>query len=321
MSEPIVSVIIPTYNRAALLPQALESALAQTFKATEIIVINDGSVDETATVLDMQYAGRVRVITQSNQGIAAARNAGIRAAGGRYIAFLDSDDRWLPEKLAKQVSYLEAHPAVGLLATHLWECEVGSEQTRIVSPPAFPRGFHDLLRGPNFVQTSTVMVRRECLELVGLFDPELPTLEDWELWLRIARRFAIACLPDVLCEHRYHPHNTTKDMAAVYHGLWQFYAKIDQLYWEDVTNWREWRTRANAYRYLLGTTLLKRGQMRQAFGHIAGALSASRSVGAYFAKTRSRLIRAGYLLKPYAALLIGLCGTIGSAVLPGHRLR
>src|SRR5512143_4014499 len=115
-SEPLVSVVMPVYNGARYLRQALESALNQTYRPLEIIVVDDGSTDETSAIL-AEFGSRIRAIRQKNPGSAAARNAALQAAHGEIIAFLDADDLWLPQKLEVQVAYLRAHPDVELVAT------------------------------------------------------------------------------------------------------------------------------------------------------------------------------------------------------------
>jgi len=320
MEEPIVSVIIPTYNRAHLIQDALESVFAQTFKDYEVIVIDDGSTDNTREVLGPSM-NQIHYFYQENQGISGARNRGILLSRGKYMAFLDSDDRWLPEKLEKQVSYMETHPKVGLLCCYLWRYEIGKENEREKRPQGFPKNFEDLLRGPNLVPTSTVLIRRKCFEWVGTFDTSLPPIEDWDMWLRIARRFDIQCLDTVLSEHRRHPHNTTTDLAKVYQGYWRFYTKIFREYGNFLSDRNAFQKKAISFRYLLGTTYLKRGEMRKALKHIAGSLRVQWSIGTYFDQGHSPFAKVKYFLKPYGALLVSFFGTVFSLHLPWGRIR
>ncbi|MBI4355948.1 MAG: glycosyltransferase [Candidatus Omnitrophica bacterium] len=318
---PKVSVVVPTYNRAHLIPEALESIWAQTYRDLEVIVVDDGSTDDTREILRPWWP-RLRYIYQPNQGCAAARNRGISLARGTYVAFLDSDDRWLPDKLAQQVAWLEAHSKAGLVYSRLWRYVLGRDAEREICPRELPATFLDVLRGSGFIPTSTVMVRRRCLEAVGLFDVSLPVAEDWDLWLRIARRYPIAALPAVLAEHREHATNITKDLAKVYEGYWRFYAKAVRLYATAAgAETARFRDRAISFRYLLGTTYLKRGQMREAVRQIAGALQARWSIGTYFARQRSWVTTLACLLKPYGALTVSLLGALGSLVIPSWRSR
>ena len=306
--QPLISVVIPTYNRVHLIGEALESVFAQTFKDYEVILIDDGSTDGTEESVKKNFAGRLRYVRQKNQGISSARNHGIVLARGKYVAFLDSDDKWLPKKLAKQAEYLEANPHVGLLCTKLWRYEIGNEEKRETCPPDFPKHFTDLLTGPNFIPTTTTMVRKRCLDAVGVFDPALPVAEDWDLWLRIAKDFKIHCLSDVLAEHRDHPAKTTKNRVKVYEGFWRFYAKNLRFYREFIADPLGYQKRAISFRYLLGTAYLKQGEMRKAFEHIAGALQTSWDIGTYFNRTNSVFANIKYFLKPYGALALSFLG-------------
>jgi glycosyltransferase involved in cell wall biosynthesis len=187
MSAPRVSVIVPVYNRPAFVRQAVDSALAQECPGGfEVVVVDDGSTDGTPKVL-ASYGDRIRVVTQSNGGVARARNAGFAAARGEYFALLDSDDIWLPGKLAAQLALLDAHPEAGFAHSDVeefFEDEPGRKWTR---RPAIVSG--DLVRTllrRNVIHTMTVMLRRRAVEEVGDFDPKYPPCEDWDLWLRIA---------------------------------------------------------------------------------------------------------------------------------------
>ncbi len=316
----MVSVIIPTYNRASLVVEALESVFAQTYKEHEVIVVDDGSTDNTREILE-PYLHRIQYTWQENQGISAARNRGILLSHGRYIAFLDSDDRWLPSKLEKQVDYMNTHPKVGLVCCHVWRYEIGKETRRERRPHGFPRDFNELLTGPNHIPTSTVLVRRECLETVGMFDETLPPLEDWDLWLRIARRSAIHILEEVLSENRKHSQNTTNDLLKVYEGYWRFYAKVLKLHRSAIPDLNFFKDREASFRYLLGTTYLRRKKMRKALYHIAGSLKTRWDVGMYFDKKNLFSTKIGYFLKPYGAFAVSLLGALVSWAIPAWRSR
>jgi len=184
-----VSVIVPVYNRAAFVADALRSALEQECPGgMEIVVVDDGSTDETPDVL-AELARRhseIRVIRQENAGPAHARNRALQEARGEYLALLDSDDVWLPGKLASQVALLDAHPGAAFVHSDVdefWEEGEGKWTRR----PAIVSGhvLRALLRR-NVIHTMTVMLRRSVLDEVGGFDPEYPPCEDWDLWLRIA---------------------------------------------------------------------------------------------------------------------------------------
>lgn len=301
---PLVSVVIPTYNRAGMLRGALQSVRWQTVKGLEIIVVDDGSTDETTRVVD-DFKPSVTYLTQRNQGVAAARNAGIRAARGRHIAFLDSDDVWLPRKTEHQLDYMQAHPEVGLLYGRMWSYHVQTPAERRLDPPAVARTFHELLNGPNTVTSSTVIVRRECFETVGVFQPHLRASEDHELWLRIARRFPIAFLDEPLAEYRRHDNSINADSTTLYEGYRGFYQIVVDEYRPFLDDPRRAERQLAKFEYLSGTASLKRGEGRRALRLISQALRRDMGLGGQFAGTRASWPSRAWLpLKPYAALAV-----------------
>ncbi len=185
-----VSVIIPTYNRARMLQKAVDSVLNQAFKDFELIVIDDGSTDETLKILK-DYQDRLKSVTIPHGGVSAARNRGIEEAGGDFIAFLDSDDYWLPEKLAVQTDFFRRNPEARICQTD----ETWYRHGKRVNPGKR----HQKSSGDIFYQSlrlclvspSTVMIRRDLFNDVGLFDESLPACEDYDLWLRISARFPV----------------------------------------------------------------------------------------------------------------------------------
>ncbi len=310
-----MSVIIPTYNRSRMLREALESVRHQTVKDVEVIVVDDGSTDDTPHVV-RGFQG-VIYLTQTNQGVAAARNRGIRAAHGRYIAFLDSDDMWLPHKLEHQLDYLHNHPEAGLLYGRMWSYAVETPRQRRLDPPKVARNFDELLNGPNAVTSSTVIVRRECFETVGLFNPNLPASEDHELWLRIARRFPIAFLDEPLAEYRRHRQSLNADLASLYEGYRGFYEIVLAEYRPYLHDPRRAERRLAKFEYLCGTTALKRRETRKALRLIISGLTRDRGVGSQFVEQDASWVgRLGLTLKPYAAL----CAS-GLAVLGLYRVK
>ena len=198
--SPLVSVVMPAYNVAWCIRRAVDSALAQSLREIEVIVINDGSTDDTLQVL-ASYGDAIKVIDQANGGMSHARNAGIRAARGKYVAFLDADDWWLPEKLAHQVKLLDKRPELGFCSTaarvenpqgellNLWRCRHANGdmlETIVAENAAIAGG------------CSAVMVRRELFEQVGLFDESLRGFEDPDLWMRLAAVCQYACIDEPL---------------------------------------------------------------------------------------------------------------------------
>jgi glycosyltransferase involved in cell wall biosynthesis len=192
--QPLVTVIIPAYEAAGHIASALESVFAQTFSKYEVIVINDGSPDTPQLVEVLRpYRDRIRYLEQRNHGPSGARNRGILAALGNYIAFLDSDDCWFPSYLAEQVRLLEGPPPhdlvycnaqrVGARAGHWPTC-------MDASPSNGPVNFESLLRERCTVITSFTVARRQAVLDAGLFDPAFRRSEDFDLWLRMARQGA-----------------------------------------------------------------------------------------------------------------------------------
>ncbi|KAF0675902.1 glycosyltransferase family 2 protein [Profundibacterium mesophilum] len=202
VTGPLVSVIIPTFDRAHLAERAVASVLGQTWRALELLVVDDGSRDDTGARLARITDPRLRVIRQENGGVASARNRGIAQARGDWIAFLDSDDTWHPEKLSRQMAVMLPLPArVGFCHTGLEIAEPGGSvlrhaaaQGRIFEPA--------LLDNPVRAPTSSGLVRREVLNVIGGFDPSLPAIEDWDWLQRAARLYDVAAIPEPLALYR-----------------------------------------------------------------------------------------------------------------------
>jgi hypothetical protein len=187
---PILSVVIPAYNVASYVEAAIDSALGQTFRALEVIVIDDGSTDSTPELLraieHRVSDRRLRVIHQENGGLSAARNTGIRLALGRFIGFLDADDVWRPEKAEWHVSVLERHDDVGLTFSYSeYITEEGQETRQFMMSRVAEPSLHDMIRRNHIGNGSTAVVRRECFEQAGVFAPQLRSCEDYEMWCRI----------------------------------------------------------------------------------------------------------------------------------------
>lgn len=197
---PHVSVIIPVFNCAPLVGGALRSVFAQTYRDFEVIVVDDGSRDlPELTAALAEWTGKIEYVRQENGGPARARNTGIARASGQLIAFLDADDEWMPEKLARQVEYFERYPETGLLHTG-----VVGEVHAIDATPEPPRdAFAELYHTDFFINTLTVVVPRRVLAEVGGFDERREVhIEDWDLWLRIAAAHPLGFIPEPLAYHR-----------------------------------------------------------------------------------------------------------------------
>ena len=213
---PLVSVIIPSYNAARYVAEAVASALAQTYQPLEIILINDGSTDDTEEVL-RPYVGKIRYFYQPNRGLSATRNRAIALARGELIAFLDADDVWLPEKLARQVDCLTQNPRIGLVHTNYVKLYADTGMR-------LPRENLDLPDGRYYTRLvlgNVLRFRRLCsggnvLTSIGVFDEKIPqrTCEDYDLWLRLARHFEFAYIPEALMLYRRHAGNMSNNTRA-----------------------------------------------------------------------------------------------------------
>ncbi|MFO8082985.1 MAG: glycosyltransferase [Desulfobacterales bacterium] len=197
----MVSVIIPTYNRAWIIKEAIDSVLTQTHKAYELIVVNDGSIDNTDSILN-QYDKKLRVIRQANRGVSAARNQGIASSSGDLIALLDSDDLWLPEKLERQVSFFQDHPQALICQTE----EIWIRNGKRVNPGRRHQKPSGMIFEPSLslclVSPSAVMFRKELIDRVGLFDENLPACEDYDMWLRVGSRYPVYLIDQPLIVKR-----------------------------------------------------------------------------------------------------------------------
>ncbi|MDR7544226.1 MAG: glycosyltransferase family 2 protein [Armatimonadota bacterium] len=199
MAAPLASVVMPVHNAVATVEAAVRSLLRQTYADLEIIVVDDGSTDDSAGVVERVGGQGVRVIRALHRGVVAARNTGCRLARGRYLACLDADDVAHERRLAAQVEYLTRHPDVGLLGTWAqFEDETG--RTWRFEPPTADRALRRYLLRDNPFVHSSVMFRREAYEAAGGY-PDGPD-EDYRLWVRIARSWQLGILPEVLVTHR-----------------------------------------------------------------------------------------------------------------------
>lgn len=224
-----VTVIMPVYNREGLVDKALEGVLNQTYKPDQILVIDDGSTDGTRARLE-SFAPLVTVLTQSNRGPYPARNLALKHAQGDYIAFLDSDDVWLPTKLEKQVSVLRDRPEVGLVFS---DGELIYDQAaRRGLPGTFfeletpARGwvFETLIR-INFIPQSSVLARRECFETTGPF-LEIPLAADYHKWLQISLRYQLEYVDEILFKYLVHAGNISGDRVKKYTAINAVYKQL-----------------------------------------------------------------------------------------------
>ncbi|CAB1058723.1 Putative N-acetylgalactosaminyl-diphosphoundecaprenol glucuronosyltransferase [Olavius sp. associated proteobacterium Delta 1] len=195
--NPAVSVIIPTYNRGWILREAIDSVRSQEFSDYELIVVDDGSTDDTRAILG-SYGRDIIVLRQPNQGVSAARNRGIAESRAQLVALLDSDDLWLPQKLTRQVAFFISNPAALICQTE----ETWVRNGVRVNPKKRHHKFSGMIFEPSLalclVSPSAVMIRRALFDTVGLFDESLPACEDYDLWLRVSRRYPVFLIDEPL---------------------------------------------------------------------------------------------------------------------------
>jgi glycosyltransferase involved in cell wall biosynthesis len=239
--EPLVSVVIPTYNYGHFVVDAVESVLAQTYKRREIIVVDDGSSDDTPERL-APYRDRIRYVRKQNRGVSAARNTGIGLASGEWVALLDADDVWHPQKLALQMRVLREHPDLSCL---------GGNGT----PDALQR---DLPEDPEVERLSVVdfltwsplgvcavIARRRCFDQVGGFDVNLRYAEDRDMWIRLAARYATARLKVPVFQYRPHSGQASRNALPMYEGL----ALVLNRFFEQNPRFLHLRPAASAFLY------------------------------------------------------------------------
>jgi glycosyltransferase involved in cell wall biosynthesis len=255
----LVSVIIPAYNAAGWVNRAIDSALAQTYPQREILVVNDGSTDTTAEVL-ADYGDSIQVLAQPNGGLSSARNLGISEAQGEFLAFLDADDYWLPEKLARQVACLQQDPSLGFCST----------RTQVVSPGGQPLNTWDCPRMESTLlrtiflrhasipgSGSGVMARSHLFKEAGLFDTQLRSLEDIDMWMRLAVQGDYACIDALLTVIVKSPTSMSGNLDVMRESAIQVMRKNRELlprkdrgrFWQSayasmVTDYAKWELRA-----------------------------------------------------------------------------
>jgi glycosyltransferase involved in cell wall biosynthesis len=209
-----VSVIIPSFNSMAYLPDTLSSVLEQTFTDFEVLIIDDGSSDNIVQWASEITDPRVKLISQKNQGASAARNTGITQSQAEYIAFLDADDLWAPTKLEKQVRYLDDNPSIGVVHAWMFFVDKDGNSTGRVIPSSSEGMIWKQLLEKNTIACLTVMVRRCCFDKAGLFDCSLRSVEDWDMWIRIAIHYPFAVIEEPLAYYRQRPNSKSRNCQA-----------------------------------------------------------------------------------------------------------
>ena len=269
LANPTVSVVIPTYNRAHLVGRAIQSVLNQTYQDFEIIVVDDGSTDNTEEVVKSFNDPRIRYIRHDqNRGGSAARNTGIKMARGEYIAFQDSDDEWLPEKLEKQMKvFKSAPPEVGVVYTDMWRISKG-EKRYWHSPKIMPEDgivYKQALDRVMGIGIQTAIIKRECLNAVGMFDENFPRFIDLELFVRLSKYYYFHHINEPLVNF----YDTGKGISNNNQALVKAYQLIFEKYSYDVV--KNKRSLAK-HMYSLGNILCQNGDLDQGRDYLIKAV-------------------------------------------------
>ena len=229
---PNVSVIIHTYNNEKFIVETIESVLNQTYKDYEIIVVDDGLVDGTRDVL-MPYMQKIRYHYKENGGIASAKNAGIGLSQAEFVAFLDHDDLWVPDKLQLQMEHFNENPQIGLVYAKYTSFRDGKE-LRTKPENGYSGWIFKELLSKSFIQTSTVVVKRECLDAVGPYDETFSLGDEYDMFLRIAQKFQCGFVDKGLTRYRVHDTNASNndflfdnENLGVYKKVYNNFTDID----------------------------------------------------------------------------------------------
>lgn len=288
MQDAKVSVVIPNYNYSRYVGGAIDSALAQTYPDLEVIVVDDGSTDVSLDVL-LGYGDRIKTILQKNNGVSAARNNGVSESSGEFIAFLDADDLWLPEKIEKQVAMFRSEPSLGLVHVGVNEIDAEGRSLRHRLEGSTGDATTDLLilgRKGVLGGGSGIMVPRAVFDEVGGFDTRLSTSADWDLFYQVAFRYPIGFVPEVLLKYRFHSSNMRANVGVMEHDMTIALEKA----FANGPDERKSRAYANLYKTLAGSYF-------RAGSYGAFARTAAQSVGydpanlLYFAKFPLRKIK------------------------------
>lgn len=273
--KPRVSVVIPCFNHASYLDRAIHSVLAQEFGAWEAIVVNDGSTDDTATVVAQYDDPRIRYIYQDNQGLSAARNTGIRAAEGIYLAFLDADDEWEPDFLQCCVGVLESGGTLaGVYTLNYFIDDQGTRLPQLGGQIVSTASFRSRNLEGGFFPPNAVLVRSGLVRAVGLFDTRLTSEEDWDLWIRISERHEMQGIPRPLARYRVHPGSMSTNAARMHANRMLVLAKYFGPPEGDPHGWPEEKRQVYAFAYQsTARQYIQQGQSDEGWHFMTQAIS------------------------------------------------
>jgi glycosyltransferase involved in cell wall biosynthesis len=281
--RPLVSVIIPNYNNVQYLGKAIQSVLGQTYSDYEIIVIDDGSTDNSHEVV-ASFGERVHYIWQENKGLGGARNTGIRAAQGEFISLLDADDEWLPAYLERMVGLTTHYPSAAVYYCAAQSIDTnGNDLPQVFGGPLATKDLYQTLLRANFIIPSTVTIRRSVLDKVGLFEQEVRNIhgcEDWDLWLRIAPQHIFIGSSDILARYRLHSNTFSANPEKMQRAVW---AVVEKQFGPDngqPASWKPEKRRAygGVYRYFLLTSIQRQDDWTKGAFYLRKAIEVDPSI-------------------------------------------
>ena len=277
---PEVSVIIPTYNRAKIVHKAIDSVLQQTYKDYEILVVDDGSTDNTKAALN-QYGNNIVYRYKDNGGISSARNFGIENATGKYVALLDSDDYWLEKKLEKQMACFRENPSYGVVATRCASFEIDGNfdtiepqgKIREKNRPGKSGWVYKDLFHRNFIRTSSVVIKLDCFAKVGMFDESLYQCNDVDMWMRLARQYPVGFINESLTVYTDNPKGVSTDSLS---GRETYLQVLDKNYDPAMIPSKLYKNRMARIYSHIGKHYVKRGDLPKGKEALRKALSFQR---------------------------------------------
>ena len=293
---PVVSVIVPTYKGTEFLREAIDSILAQTYPAVEPVIINDGSPDNTAEVL-AEYGDRIVAITQQNAGTASARNRGLKEITGDYVAFLDHDDLWHPDKLEKQMALFNQFPEAGMVYCGRQFFDHYTRKITSEHPAEAELNVHQLL-SMQAIALQAVVIKKSIIDELGGFDTGISGADDWELTIRIAAKYRVLGVPECLVDIRGHEgqqsinsdymyqriaivldryrnlHTNCSECAAAQKAAWHF---LNEMYYQQMLG--QARTAIKSGKPIKGITLLMKGLRKHPQALLRVPLRALQKVG------------------------------------------
>jgi glycosyltransferase involved in cell wall biosynthesis len=281
MNSSKVSIVIPNYNQMHYLRSSIQSVLNQTYKNFEIVIIDDGSTDDSKSVIS-GFGDRVRCIYQENKGLAGARNTGIHAARGELIGLLDADDEWMPSYLERMVSFANANPEAAVYYCRAQAMDAnGDPLPQIFGGPPVPPDqlYHTLLRA-NFIIPSTILMIKSAITQAGLFDPDLRSLEDWDLWLRLLPTHRIIGIDDILVKYRIHGSSLSTNVSGMQNAI---RLVVEKHFGLDDGKPEEWsadkhRAYGGMYRYQCLTNIQRMGNWEASIQHFIKGINVDPSL-------------------------------------------